>query len=313
MEVREWSDPPFHPPGTSAVRALQVGLDDSSVTASFLNNIGDWGKKLARGAKATWDEAVCPANMVPNQVSSVSAKEFVAAFAHQQFTTKEHQAALNCRRLPPVPKHMLDDELGARLNFLSCLNATITTEAVLRQQGSEAAITPALSAILKSTLQPLWTAFCLFVEKKVALRKRALKGCWTENQLVQKLFECNMLSEQLFDKDTVEEVFAQAEHQAKSVASLLEFKPEQRKQKSSARGRGTPNRRGQNYRGRGTPSPRGGNRGNYYQGQQGQGRGAYQSHRGYPSTPRGNAYRGKGRGGRSPGTPKATSTNRGTQ
>ena len=45
-----------------------------------------------------------------------------------------------------------------------------------------------------------------------------------ENQLIKKVVEANPLSEDLFDVDAVEEIFAQAERQAKSVASLLGFR-----------------------------------------------------------------------------------------
>ena len=204
---------------------------------------------------------------MPFNFSSVSAKNFVAAFGHKEYTAKELHSALNCRRFPSLTKQAIDDEFGARQNFLGCLNASITAEAVPRQQGPDADISPALSAILKSTLQPLWTAFGLFVEKKVTLRKSAIIGCYPENQMVQKLLESNMLSEPLFDKEAVEEVFTQAEHQAKSVAALLDFKQPYKRPRYSGRGRGTPNRRGQFYRGRQARNPQRGGRGNYHQNQ----------------------------------------------
>ena len=188
---------------------------------------------------------------------------------------------------------------------------------------------PSLAAALKATLQPLWTSFCLFASKRTSLRDKALKGCFKESGLVQKLVETNPLSETLFDKDVVDEVFSQAEHQAKSVAALLQFRPSVRRKRQAPRGRGTPRTprmrgqsrgmmRGQHqyqqyqspsyyysspYRGgyQGGQSP--GRQGNYgFQGfQQG-----YYNPRGYPSTPRRWANRGRGRGGRSPGTPKNT-------
>ena len=104
----------------------------------FLDNIREWGKKLTRGVKAKWDEAVCPANVVPFNFSSVSAKNFVAAFGHKEYTAKELHSALNCRRFPSLTKQAIDDEFGARQNFLGCLNASITAKAVPRQQGQDA-------------------------------------------------------------------------------------------------------------------------------------------------------------------------------
>ena len=307
MSVKEWTDTAFHPPGTSANRALMVALDDSSIMADFLQGIPDWTWKLNRGAKAQWDEAVCPSNVIPYQISCMTAKEFVKTFDHPKFAPKDHHAILNSRRFPSLPTKDIEEEYGARLNFLSCMNASMTAEAVLRQQGHESDISPALSGIVKATLQPLWTAFCLFVTKRIALRERALKGCYTENQLYQKLIEANIMSEGLFDKDAVDEIFSKAEHQAKSVISLLGFRQQYRGQKSGPRGRGTPNRRG-GYRGRQQQTPRGGQgyqRGNQYQ------RG--NSNRGYPGTPRRNAYKGRGRGGRSPATPRTTPPAQGQQ
>ena len=182
----------------------------------------------------------------------------------------------------------------------------MTIEALLRQQPSGSATAAPFSAALKATLQPLWTAFCLFAAKRIDLRERALKGCDMENQLIKKVVEANPLSEDLFDVDAVEEIFAQAERQAKSVASLLGFRTQFKRKRSSSRGQRTPKKQ----RGRGAHNQgHQGYRGQHHQqgtpqyGQQGY----YTPSRGYPSTPRSRGgYRGKGRGGRSPGTPKTT-------
>ena len=250
------------------------------------------------------------------------------AFSHKEFWATDHHAIFNCQRLPPLPKEATADELGARQNFLGCLNASITIEAILRQAGSNSPMAPPLSAALKATLQPLWTAFCLFSTKRIHLRERALKGCFRESQLVQKLVESNPLSETLFDQEVVDEVFQQAEHQAKSIASLLTFKPPFKRKRSTSRCEGTPRyprmraqqrggHRGQHqspyrspYHGQGFQQQQQ----NQYQslnGQGYQGQASYNPTRGYPSTPRRWNYRGRGLGGRSPGTPKSPSAQQG--
>ena len=112
--------------------------------------------------------------------------------------------------------------------------------------------------------------------------------------------ETNPLSETLFDVGAVEDILTQAERQAKSVASLLQFRQETKRKRSSSRNQRTPKYVKNNQQQKGkqqgqTPQ-------NQSQNQQSQGTPS----RNYPTTPRRNNYRGKGRGGRSPGTPRNT-------
>ena len=222
--------------------------------------------------------------------------------SHPAFGVKDHHAVLNCQRLPAIPKEAAAEEYGARQNLLSCLNTTLMAEGVLRQQGPNAEVSPVLSAILKSSLQPLWSAFCLFANKRIGLREKATKGCFRENQLVQKLVETNIFSETLFDNGAVEEVFQQAERQAKSLSSLLNFRQQFKRKRSSSKGQRTPkSQRTSGYQKPQSQTPR--QQGNQFQQRQSQ-QGQSTPGRQYPSTPRGRGYRGRGRGGRSPGTPQ---------
>ena len=303
IAAHEWTESTFHPPGSTSSRTILVGLDDTSVAASFFAGVDGWVRQIARKDKVTWDEASCPANLVPAHFSYITPSKFVKAMAKPQFGLTEHHAALNLQRLPSLPKDAAAEELGARQNFLSCLNASLLAESVLRQQGAATDISPALSAILKATLQPLWSAFCLFVNKRISLREKAIRGCNRENQLVQRLVETNIFSEALFDPAAVEEVFMQAERQAKSVASLLAFRPFFKRKRSASRGQRTPRSKRGGYGGgrasqQGTPAQQSGQ--GQGQNQQGQSTPA----KSYPNTPRRTGYRGRGRGGRSPGTPK---------
>ena len=112
MACKEWDVTPFHPPGSSSYRALTVGLDDSSVVASFFSEVNGWAKDIARGDKVTWDEASCPANIIPDSFSHISPLKFAKVFGRSAFKEKDHHSLFNCRRLPSLPKQALADEFA---------------------------------------------------------------------------------------------------------------------------------------------------------------------------------------------------------
>ena len=90
-----------------------------------------------------------------------------------------------------------------------------------RQCPSDNPMSPGLFSMLKMSLQPLWSSFLLFAKKKLQLRKSALRSCWPDHSLVIKLMASNPISEDLFDREAVEEVIHQAERQAKSVLAII--------------------------------------------------------------------------------------------
>ena len=124
-------------------------------------------------------------------------------------------------RMPLLPKNLIKDEYGARQNFLSCLNVTLAAEALARQCPSENPFSQGLFAMLKLTLQPLWSSFLMFSRRKLQLRRSALRLCWNDQALVIKLMASNPLTEDLFDMAVVKDVTTQAERQAKSVLTVL--------------------------------------------------------------------------------------------
>ncbi|XP_064116557.1 myosin-1B-like [Macrobrachium nipponense] len=70
-------------------------------------------------------------------------------------------------------------------------------------------------------------------ERNTKLRKLALRGCFMENTLVLKLLSSDPLSKDLFHKDALEEVVTQADHQAKSMLTMLGFRNSATKRPSS--------------------------------------------------------------------------------
>ena len=189
------------------------------------------------------------------------------------------------------------------------------------QWGRQAPATPAISGLLKLSLQPLWTSFALFAKKKTELRQKALAGCDVESQHYHRLVESSPFTPDLFDKVEVDKLKDQAAHQSKSILQLLDFRVSSKRKSSGSRASRAPKKaRTQHqqppqlqqqtpYR---PPSPQFGagrgygrrpaNFGPYQQGSYQDVSQSYDNRRGQV-TPRG---RGKGRGGRarSPGTPR---------
>ena len=158
-------------------------------------------------------------------------------------------------RLPSISKDLLSEEFGARQHLLSCINMAVAAEAMAKQFESDDVQSHGCFALAKLSLQPLWTAFCVFATKKLALRRAALKGCQKENTLVTKLFRSTPFTPSLFDPEVVELVVSQADHQAKPVLSLLGFRPQAAKRSASSSGSRRKRRRGDSqHRSRGGQS-----------------------------------------------------------
>ena len=308
--VREWHDTPFHPPGSSSDRAVVVNLDDDAVLASFLSSVPEWFSEIAKGSKVSWGEAASPANLIPDHISAIGCKEFVETFSRKKFEASEPGSLFNSDRAPKLTDAALTDEHGARLNFLSCLNAAIMAESIARQFPKDDPASAPHFAMLKMTLQPLWTSFVLFAQKKLELRKMALKPCFKESTLVVKLLSSNPLTPDLFDKEAFNYVTAQADRQASSILNLLGFRNQPQKRPAASQPPVTPKRQRQQgpltpqrQQSPGTPG-RGQitnyqNRSNYYSPSR-----TYYAPGGRnpPYVPRGRGYRSpRNRGGRTPG------------
>ena len=221
ISALEWRDSAFKPPGSKSDRALKIALDDDAVVAEFFNSLPGWFKDLNRREKIMWEEAASPANFVPDGLSAITAAEFVKTFEKKEFSKNELAKLLNIEKLPSLPKSLLRDEYGARQSFLSSLNVTLAAEAMARQCPPDNLMSPGLFSLLKLTLQPLWSAFLIFAKKKLQLRRSALRACWNDHSLVIKLMASNPLTEDLFDREAVQDVITQAERQAKPVMMLL--------------------------------------------------------------------------------------------
>ena len=161
-------------------------------------------------------------------------RRFADALGKKEFGSKDHHADLLTDRLPVLSKDILSEEHGARLHFLSCLNAATAAEALASQYQAEDVPSSARFALFKLTLQPLWTSFGVFAAKKLALRKAALKGCNRENTLVLKLLRSDPLTSSIFDREVVDLVISQADHQAKPVLTVLGFATQPQKRSGSA-------------------------------------------------------------------------------
>ena len=217
MSATDWEDSAFSPAGSRGNRAFSVALDDDTLSGQFLEQAPVWFAELAKKLKPSWEEAVTPVNLVPSSLSSLSPKDYVAFFNRKQLGANDANIALGTERLPPLPSDLLAEEVSARGAFLNTLNSVLAAEALVLQWGKDNPATPAVSALLKLALQPLWGAFSTFCRKKLELRTRALQGCLAESVLVQNLLASSPLSPELFDQEEVERVEAQAAQQAKPV------------------------------------------------------------------------------------------------
>ena len=308
----EWNRSAFHPPGSTSERALLVHFDDGSLISEFLSKSHSWFSALVKKDKISWDEAASPCNIVPESLSAISADSFVNIFQRKEFPTNEPARIFNSESFPQFPKAAVQEEFGARQNLLACLNTTMIAESLARQSSPEDPSTASKYALLKSSLQPLWTAFVLFSKKKLDLRKKALKNCWPDNVLVLKLLMSNPFSEDLFSKEAMEDITMQAERQAKSLLSILGFKgykraapqqqvrPQKRQRGASSQrsaGQRTPSR----YRSDSVSRDRSGEQDS----QQSRNKQNSSPGRRYPGTPKRSYHRSpKGRGGKSPVTPR---------
>ena len=231
VAASEWSETTFHPPGSSSSRALEVSLTGSIFVPSFFDNIPSWfsalvRKDMGRGMdkkKLAWDEATCPANFVPRDLTAISPSAFVDFFSEGEFPKNQAAMELNALSLPPVPSFVTKEEHKARTMFLSTLNIVLPLEAILLRGDASPSCLQAIKASIKASLQPLWSNFSSFASKKLALRKRALKGCLVEGENYLRLLSSNPLSTSLFDPQEVKRIRDQAALQAKSTLQILGF------------------------------------------------------------------------------------------
>ena len=312
--IKEWTELPFHPPGSHSDRSVVATFDDEAVSAKFFASVAKWFSNFTKRQKISWDEAVCPANIVPEGISCIIPRDYVKAFSKKEFPLSEANKIFNTSRLPNFPKWAVKAEHGSRQHFLSCLNTMLTAEALARQHRTDASTSSPYYLLVKATLQPVWTSFLLWAQKKLELRKIALRSCYKENNLAVKLLASNPLSEELFDPDTMQTVNDAADHQAKSLLLILGFQFDY-KRKQSNQGQRNPKRHkkagnqqaASNFSGQQQHhmqyNPHSPSRRNQSPGrQQGQQR--------QPSTPRGRRWRpSKHRGGRTPNTPSTPRSN----
>ena len=191
--------------------------------------------------KPSWDEAVGPTNLIPDSLSFLSAKDFVATFGRKPFAFNETGTIFPSIKLPNLPSDMIAEEHAARLAFLNSLNVSLAAEALVLQWGKDAQAVPAVAGILKLSLQPLWTAFVNFAKKRSDLRKRALKGCNMESPHYLCLIHSSPFSEGLFSQEAIDTIKQQSLHQSKPISALLNYRQWARKRDSSSRSR-TPKR-----------------------------------------------------------------------
>ena len=173
--------------------------------------------------KPSWDESTGTANVIPTTFSSISQQTFEACFGRKQFTPNDANRLLGCSALPKIPTKFLEGEHSSRVKLLNCLNVTLALESIIIQSGEESPFAAASSAVLKMSLQPLWTAFLDFVKMKFDLRSKALMGCDVDNAHVRRLVSTHPFSPELFSTEMVGDLHQQAIHQAKSTIALLEF------------------------------------------------------------------------------------------
>ena len=214
----------FHVPAARGFRALTVGIDDSTVSGSFLSKIPAWFREIAEGEKISWEEAMGTANVIPDSVSTLSIRKFIAFFGNRAFSVDAPNRQLGTSRLPLLPKELIAEEFSARKMLLDNLNLTIALEAILLQTGENASDASAHAAALKMSLLPLWNTFEVFAAKRLQLRKKALVGCFPENPHVRNLVSSSPFSAGLFSSNAIQELNRQALHQAKPILVLLEFK-----------------------------------------------------------------------------------------
>ena len=243
MSARKWEGQPFIPAFAHTGRAMTVGLDDQCVTGQFLSEIPNWFSELSVGNKPVWDEAVGLANVIPDSVSSISSEDFVACFGRKAFGPLDPRRQLGTEALLPVPAKLCEEEFSLRKEFLSHLNVTAGVEALLLQQGSQDSAIGPLSAALKLSLPPLWSAFVNFAAKRLELRQRALQGCDLDGQQARRLLSSSPLSSDLFGQAEVDVLKEVALHQATSVSSVLSFNPPAKRPSSYSHSRGKGKRR----------------------------------------------------------------------
>ena len=182
----------------------------------------DGGSKVER-KKALWEEATSPSNLVPGGIEGLVPAEYVAFFAGPELSRNQGAIELVARRLSKVPAHVPKEEHKARTVLLAQLNNTIGAEALALRLGVESPAGASARALVKGNLLSLWQAFHSFAMRKLAFRKRALKGCFSENVLYQHLISSNPFTLGLFDPQVVQEIMGQAAQQAKGVLQVLGF------------------------------------------------------------------------------------------
>ena len=227
----EWSGATFHPPGSTSSRALEVNLSEATFLPAFFKQVPLWFKGIAaRDAgkhverkKALWEEATTPSNLVPSGIENLVPADYVAFFAEPEFSRSQATIELDAKRLSKVPPHIPKEEHKSRVMLLTQLNNAIGSEVLALRLGTDTPAGASARALVKGNLLSLWQAFHAFAVCKLTFRKRALKGCFSENVLYQRLVSGNPLSASLFDPETVADITNQAGQQARSVLQTLGY------------------------------------------------------------------------------------------
>ena len=210
----EWSGETFHPPGSTSSRALEVNLSSACFLPAFFKQVPTWFQSLvARDGgnqverkKALWEEATSPSNLVPGGIEDLVPAEYVAFFAGPELSRSQAALELSAKRLSKVPIHVPKEEHKARTVLLAQLNNAIGAEALSLRLGTDTPAGSSAKAVTKGILLSLWQAFHSYAIKKLAFRKRALRGCFAENVLYQRLVSSNPFSVGLFDPLTVRDI-----------------------------------------------------------------------------------------------------------
>ena len=228
MSAQEWDEASFPLANAKGFRAFTVGIDDRTVVGSFFAKSRGWFQEVALEQKPSWEEATGTSNVIPDSLSDISVRQFVACFGRKSFSLEDANKLLGTSRLPSLPKDLVSEEFAARSALLNCLNVSISLEAIILQAGQDSEVAAATAAALKMSLQPLWLAFNTFAKKRVELRTKALEGCNKENPHVRRLIS-SPFSAELFGAQAIEDLQSQALHQAKAALVLLEFKAGQKR------------------------------------------------------------------------------------
>ena len=139
------------------------------------------------------------------------------------FEAEDARKQLEVDKLPLIPKDVLEEEFRARKQFLASLNVSTGFKALLLQLEAQSLQVASLSAALKLSLPPLWTAFMAFTQRRIELRQKALLGCDTISQQVRCLLQSFPFSQNVFGDEEVAALKEASLRQAKPISWLLSF------------------------------------------------------------------------------------------